>query len=237
MQANNKFIVVSGGSKGIGREIIRRFAQAGFDALTCARKAPALEALQAEIESNYSVKLYYKTCDLSNVSESKQFARYAQEMNRVPDVLVNNAGIFLPGPMLEEEEGNLENMMHVNLYSAYYLSRALIPLMKSRKYGHVFNIGSIASILPYPHGSSYSISKYALHGLSQVLREELKTHGVKVTSVLPGATFTASWEGAGIDPQRLMKAEDVAETIFQAYQLSPQSVVEEILIRPQLGDL
>jgi hypothetical protein len=96
---------------------------------------------------------------------------------------------------------------------------------------------SIASIKAYPNGGSYAISKFALLGLSKVLREELKPFGIKVTAILPGATKTASWDGVDLPDDRFMMAEDIAETVFAAYSLSSRSVVEEILIRPQLGDI
>ncbi|HTL10732.1 MAG TPA: SDR family NAD(P)-dependent oxidoreductase, partial [Chitinophagaceae bacterium] len=82
-----------------------------------------------------------------------------------------------------------------------------------------------------------SISKFALLGFSKNLREELKPHQVKVTTVLPGAAYTDSWSGSGIDPARIMEAADIAKMIYAAAQLSPQACVEEIVLRPQLGDL
>jgi hypothetical protein len=109
--------------------------------------------------------------------------------------------------------------------------------MKANRKGHVFNMCSIASIKAYPNGSSYAISKFALLGFSKVLREELKEYGVRVTAVLPGATRTASWDGVDLPEDRFMRAEDVAETVFSAYSISERSVVEEIIIRPQLGDI
>jgi short-subunit dehydrogenase len=109
--------------------------------------------------------------------------------------------------------------------------------MIAAKDGYIFNMCSIASIMAYPNGGSYSISKFALLGMTKVLREELKPHGIRVTAIMPGATLTASWEGVDLPAERFMKPEDVAETIYTAYALSKQSVVEEILIRPQLGDL
>lgn len=96
---------------------------------------------------------------------------------------------------------------------------------------------STASIVPYVNGGSYCISKFALLGMSRVLREEMKPFGVKVTAVLPGATLTASWDGTDLPKERFMQPEDVAEAIWTAYSLSPNSVLEELLIRPQLGDI
>jgi short-subunit dehydrogenase len=109
--------------------------------------------------------------------------------------------------------------------------------MKARRQGHVFNICSIASIKAYPNGGSYAISKFALLGFTKVLREELKEDGIRVTAVLPGATRTSSWDAVPLPEERFMKPEDVADAVFGAYSLSPRSVVEEVLIRPQLGDI
>ncbi|MBI3220608.1 MAG: SDR family oxidoreductase [Bacteroidetes bacterium] len=232
----NKLAVVTGGTKGIGRAIIERFAAASFDIATCARKEDDLKELKSAIESKHPVKVSTFVADMSSKEHIQHFAGKVKQLQPV-EVLVNNAGYFIPGSVLDEADGALESMINTNLYSAYNLSRLLVPAMRARKSGHVFNMCSIASIMAYPNGGSYAISKFALLGFSKVLREELKAHGVRVTSVLPGATLTASWDGVDLPDERLMKPEDVAETIFSAYSLSKRSVVEEILIRPQLGDL
>jgi NADP-dependent 3-hydroxy acid dehydrogenase YdfG len=128
-------------------------------------------------------------------------------------------------------------MIAANLYSAYNVTRSLIGKMIQQKSGHIFNICSIASLQAYKNGGAYSISKYALAGFSRNLREEMKEHNIKVTAVYPGAAFTDSWAGSGIDPKRIMAARDIAEMVFTATQLSPQACVEDIILRPQLGDL
>jgi short-subunit dehydrogenase len=152
-------------------------------------------------------------------------------------VLVNNAGQFIAGNVHDEPEGVLERLIAINLYAAYHLTRTLLPAMMDRQTGHIFNICSVAGQKAYPGGGAYSISKFALSGFSANLREEMKPFGVKVTTVYPGAAFTDSWARSGVDPHRIMKAEDVAGMVFAASQLSPQATVEEILLRPQLGDL
>ena len=134
----------------------------------------------------------------------------------VIDLLVNNAGTYLPGTIADEPDGLIEKMIGVNLYSAYYLTRHILPVMKAEKQGHIFNMCSIASLRAYPNGGSYSISKYALLGFSDNLREELKEHNIKVTSVCPGATYTPSWEGSGVEPGRIMEATDIAAMIWGA---------------------
>lgn len=234
----NKLIVVTGGTKGIGRAVIEKFFANGFDVATCSRHLQELESLKTELTKKHSANnVFIYQADLAVKTQVKLFCEFVQSLNRPVDVLVNNAGYFLPGEIVYEPEGTLESMIHANVYSAYYTTRGLAPLMISKKAGHIFNMCSIASIQAYSNGGSYAISKFALLGFSKCLREELKQFGIRVTAVMPGATKTASWEGVDIPDERFMKVEDVAETIFASYSLSDRSVVEEIILRPQLGDL
>jgi short-subunit dehydrogenase len=233
-----KLIVVTGGSRGIGRAIIEKFAVNGFDIATCARQENELVKLRKELTAiQHDVTVHYFPADVSLKSEVLGFIQFVNNLRRPVDVLVNNAGYFVPGEITTEPEGTLESMIEANLYSAYYTTRGLAPAMKERKAGHIFNICSIASIKAYPDGGSYAISKFAMLGFSKCLREELKPHQIRVTAVMPGATRTRSWDGVDLPDDRFMKVEDVAETIYSAWSLSGRSVVEEIIIRPQLGDI
>jgi len=174
---------------------------------------------------------------MANKHQVDAFASFIRQLDQPVDVLINNAGYFIPGSIATEKDGALEDMMNANLYSAYHMTRALVDQMIARKSGHIFNMCSIASIKAYANGGSYAITKFALLGFSKCLREELKPVGIRVTSILPGATRTASWEGVDLPDERFMRVEDVAETVYGAYSLSQRSVVEEIIIRPQLGDI
>jgi len=233
----NKLIVVTGGTKGIGRAILEKFAAHGFDVATCARNQSDLDQLKRDLEKKFKSHAFVMSADLSDRTQVKRFTDFVSNLNRPVDVLVNNAGYFVPGQIMDEPDGTLEGMIEGNLYSAYYTSRGLIGNMKTIKSGHIFNMCSIASIMAYPNGGSYAISKFALFGFSKVLRAELMEFNIRVTAVLPGATKTESWAASPLPENRFMKPEDVAEAIFSAYSLSPNSVVEEILIRPQLGDI
>jgi short-subunit dehydrogenase len=234
----NKLLVVTGGTKGIGRSVIDLFARNGFDIVTCARNEKDLQKLKEEVEASFTdCSVFVKSADLSNKQEVEQFAGFVKSLNRKIDVLINNAGYFIPGQIHNEQEGTLESMINIHVYSAYYLTRQLIGNMMEHKDGYVFNMCSVASIIAYPNGGSYSVAKFALYGMTKVLREEMKPHGIRVTAILPGATLTASWEGVDLPAERFMKPEDVAEAVYGAYHMSKQSVVEEIIIRPQLGDL
>lgn len=234
----NKLIVVTGGTKGIGRAVIEKFASSGFDVWTCSRNEEELVRLRDELQNTYKgIRVFTVKADLSKKEDVSLFCARVNEAGQAVTVLVNNAGYFIPGELVSEDDGVLENMINANLYSAYHVTRGLVGPMLKAASGHVFNMCSIASIKAYPNGGSYAIAKFALLGFSKCLREELKTRGIRVTAVLPGATFTASWEGSGLPEDRFMSPEDVADAIFACYSLSGRSVVEEILIRPQLGDI
>ncbi len=231
-------IVITGASKGIGKAIAEKFAANGYSLFLCARNEVPLAELSNQLEAAYpSIKAYYKTCDVGIKDKVKAFADWVLSKTSRIDVLINNAGIFIQGHVHNEDDGVLEQLMETNLYSAYYLSRHLIPSMKKNRSGHIFNICSIASLKAYKYGGSYSITKYAMDGLSANLRDELKEFNIKVTSIFPGAAYTDSWNSSGIDPDRIMKADDISELIYTSAHLSPQACVEEIVIRPQLGDL
>lgn len=231
-------IVVSGGTKGLGRAFAEIFAARGFEVCVCARTREDLDAMQADWKERFpQCRFFPFAADLSKKADVLHFAGHVRSLWPRLDVLINNAGIYLPGTVSDEREGTLETLMEVNLYSAYHLTRALLPLMRPYRKGHIFNLGSIASIAAYPNGGAYTISKFAMLGFSKSLREEMKPEGIKVTTLLPGATWSDSWQGADFPSDRLMQAEDIAKLVWAAYDLSDSAVVEEILIRPQLGDL
>jgi short-subunit dehydrogenase len=233
-----KYILVTGGTKGIGRAIVEKFAAEGFHIITCARTEADLKALKLDIQQKYTFsKVFYQATDISDSLAVDAFVAYVRGLKVKIDILVNNAGVFIPGKIVEEDINALQFMLDNHVVSAYRITKGLVGDMIKRKSGHIFMLCSTASIMPYTNGGSYCVAKFALLALTKVLREELKPHQVKVTAILPGATLTASWEGVDLPAERFMKPEDVASAISNAYCMSANTVVEEILIRPQLGDI
>ncbi|MBL0309727.1 MAG: SDR family oxidoreductase [Bacteroidetes bacterium] len=239
----NKKIVITGATKGIGRAVAEKFAQENFDLALCARNGADLEQLKAEIgkqrgeSGEQKSAVFIQPCDVSKKEDLRNFSDRVTKQFGAVDIIVNNAGIFLPGQVYKEEEGVLEQLMATNLYSAYHLSRWLLPEMIKRKRGHIFTMCSVASIGAYPNGGSYSISKFAMLGLTKALREELKPFNIKVTAIISGAVYTDSWKGSGLPESRFMKAEDIGKVIWDTFHLSDSAVVEEIVLRPMLGDI
>lgn len=234
----NKVVVISGGTKGIGRAIAEKFAEGSYDVCVCARSENSISEMSKEWFEKYP-KTVFKgfRADVSITEEVKAFADFVLSNFTTIDVIVNNAGQFIQSEVHTAEEGQLEQQIETNLYSAFYLTRSLISNLKENKKGHIFNMCSVASLLAYPNGGLYSISKFALMGFTKSLRQELMIHNIKVTAVIPGATWSDSWAGVDLPETRLMPANDIALMIYTATLLSDASVVEELIIRPQLGDL
>jgi short-subunit dehydrogenase len=230
--------VITGASRGIGKALAQMFALHGYNLFLCSKTESNLLQTIEELRTAYpAVSVQGQAMDLGKKMEARLFGEWVLNNADSVDVLVNNTGTFIQGNVSDEPDGALETMLDVNLFSAYHTTRAILPKMMAQKSGHVFTICSIASLAAYPGGGAYSISKYALLGFTRNLRAELKEHGIKVTAVIPGAVYTDSWKGSGVAESRIMETEDLAKMIFAASQLSPQAVVEDIVLRPQLGDL
>lgn len=235
-------VVVTGASRGIGKAIAGIFAANGNNLYLTSRSDVALYKATEELMTEYpGVIIKAKPFDLSIRERAQQFGSWCLQ-HAVPDILVNNAGLFEPGSSFNEPDGQLENQLATNLYSAYYLTRRLLPKMiestrEDRFNRHVFNMCSIASLAAYPNGGAYSISKFALYGFSKNLREEMKEYGIKVTAIHPGAVMTDSWGNFDNSRHRIMEVSDIAKLVYAASQLSMQACVEDIIIRPQQGDL
>lgn len=232
------YAVISGATQGIGRAIAGKFLENGYAIAICARTQADLDAVQKEWKEKYPAAqiLTYST----DVSKKEYVIAFANEVLKTfpqIDVLVNNAGTYYPGSLATEPDGNLESLMAINMYSAYHLTRQLLPAMKQAGRGHIFNMCSVASLKAYENGGAYSVSKYAMLGFSENLREELKPFNIKVTAVCPGATYSRSWEGSSHLQHKMLQAADVAEMVWSAANLSPAACVETIVIRPISGDL
>jgi NADP-dependent 3-hydroxy acid dehydrogenase YdfG len=233
-------IFITGASRGIGKAIAEIFAadSQGHTIVMVAKQAAHLETAAAALQQQFpTATVLHYACNLTNKAAIDEMNTWLQTKVKAVDVLVNNAGYFLPGSVHNEAEGTLEEMLQVNLLSAYHVTRAVLPAMIQQKSGYVFNICSVASVQAYNNGGSYSISKFAMLGFGKNLREEMKPYNIKVSNILPGAVYTDSWSGSGVQKERIMEADDVAKIIYTATQLSPQACIEDVVMRPVLGDL
>ncbi|MBA4136565.1 MAG: NAD(P)-dependent oxidoreductase [Opitutus sp.] len=235
-------VLVTGASQGIGAAIARVFAAEvkGVRLALVARNAKNLRAVAAECATllrGRGADVAVFPCDTSDERAVARMARAVTKRFGVVDVLINNAGKFLGAPFLQTKLADFDAQIAANLRSVFLVSQAFVPAMADRGRGDVFNMGSVASFKALPGMAAYGAAKFAVLGLSRVMREELKPHGVRVCCVMPGGTESPSWAGSGVAPERLMAAEDVARAFLDVWRFSRRTTVEEIILRPQLGDL
>lgn len=230
-------VVVTGASRGIGFAVAHRFAQEGHHLAIVARNAGDLTLAKEQLLSAGAAAVHTVVADLSSPEQIAQSVTTIQSIFGQVHVLVNNAGLFLGGTMMGEPAGQFQHLMNTNVLSAYEMTRGLWTQLQNTPRAHVFNMCSIASITAYAAGGSYSVAKFALMGFSKSLRLEGMPFGIRVSAVLPGATLTDSWAGVDLPKERFMDPKDVAEAIFMAFQINEHTVMEEILLRPMLGDI
>jgi short-subunit dehydrogenase len=216
-------VIVTGASRGIGRETVRQFAQAGSNVVLASRNGKAMEELAQELEPLAGHRLVVPTDVADREAVKAMVERTLQEFGSI-QVLVNNAGVGLNAPVAE---GSLENMRHVfdvNLFGAVHCIQAVTPHMKERRRGTIVNVSSVVGRLASPYNGAYSATKAALNALTDSMRVELEPHGIRVTSIYPGYTITGFHESSlsevKMPPRspltRGVGAEAVAETIVQA---------------------
>lgn len=229
----NKCALITGATKGIGKSIAYALAKEGYHMLLAARTESDLLNLQATLQSQYpNQMIHYQAADCKDQKQVQALAQQTDALFPDLDVLVNNVGLFIPGSFLEEPPEALADHLAVNVLCTHYLSVYFGKKMCQRKSGHLFNLGSVAGKSPFVKAASYSVTKYAVHGLTAILRQELGSYGVKVTEIIPGSTYTASWEGVDIPPEKFVAAEDIAQAVISCLSMSKGANVDEIFIRP-----
>ena len=231
-------VVLTGASQGIGSAIAKLFATEvrGVRLALVARNEANLKSI-ARICAKSGATVEIFPCDVSDENAVAAMAKAVTTRFGPPDVLINNAGKFSGASFLEMKLSDFDAQIAANLRSVFLVSKAFAPGMVKRRRGDIFNMSSIAGRQAYPNGTAYCAAKYGVTGLSAVMRAELKEKGVRVCCIHPGATWTPSWASSGVKEQRIMPAGDIARTILEIHRLSPRTVVEEVVLRPLLGDI
>jgi len=233
-------VLITGASQGIGAAIAKVFAKEvpGVRLALVARNAKNLGAVArscAKLGQGVTAEIF--ECDVSGEAAVAAMAVAVKQRLGAVDVLINNAGVFAGAPFAKTEVAEFDRIVAANLRSAFLVTRAFLPAMLKRKSGDVFFMSSIAGLAAYPNGAAYCAAKFGVTGLAKVLRAETKGTGLRVCCVHPGATWSPSWSGSGVKPERIMPAEDVARAFLDVWRLSRRTVVEEIVLRPGRGDV
>lgn len=234
----NKVALVTGATKGMGKAISFALVKEGYTLIACARKQDTLEQLQNDIKKIFpDANVLIQACDFSKPTQVEDLLQWVDKSSLQVNVLVNNVGLFIPGYLLTEPADMLAKHMQVNVFTPHLLSVHFGRKMRENKSGHIFMITSVASRSAVVTAGSYSVTKYALAGLTAVLRKELKDDHVKVTEIIPGSTLTSSWEGTTIPEEEFVQAEDIAQALISALNMSAGANVDEIIIKPVKGNL
>lgn len=217
-------VLITGGSRGIGKACAQRFAAAGCRLSLVARQLGPLEALKAELQAAFGVEsCQIIAADLAKEEGCKQVLQSLEKRAVVPEVLINNAGRFVTGNLTDESPDQLTDLLALNLLAAYRLGRGLIPAMLQRGHGQLITIGSVA-VDDFPAGmGQYSLSKMAVHALHQSWAKELTDTPLAGSLIVPGATLTSSWDNADYIPEAILSPAAVAEEVYAAYQQAATS--------------
>jgi short-subunit dehydrogenase len=230
--------IITGATKGIGRSIAIAFAKEGINLAICSRNEKDLANFKQELlQINPQVKVVALVADGSVKEELLHFADVAGQQLGFISIIVNNLGMFDPSSILDEGEDAFGKQLNTNLMPAYHLYRYFGKKMMAAREGHIFTICSVAALNPVATAGAYSVTKFALLGLSKVMRLEMQPHNVKVTAVIPGSTLTDSWKDVEVDKDRFVDPEDIALAIVNIYKMSAGANVDEIVIRPVGGQV
>ena len=223
--------VITGATRGIGKAIAIKLAEGGYNLAVCSRNEAELSALVEELKYT-GVSVFTYVADLGSKTALYAFCEAVRGEMPELNVLVNNAGIFMPGILLDEADDSLEKQLNLNLLAPYYLSKYFGKMMRTQRSGHIFNICSVASKEIVTNAGGYSVTKSALLSLNDVCRGELAEYNVKVTAILPGSTLTSSWDGTEIPAERFVQPEDIANTLYTILNLSNGVNVDEVTLKP-----
>jgi len=233
-----KNVLITAATKGIGRANAIAFAKEGLNLAICSRSNDDLLSFKNELLTiNPAIKIFTSVTDCSVKQQVLQFAAEAELQLGFISIIVNNVGLYSYGSILDDGDETFENEVNTNLAPAYLLYRYFGKKLMTKREGHIFNICSVAAISPVAEAGTYSVTKYALLGLSKVMRLEMQPYGVKVTAVIPGSTLTDSWKGITVDSARMVLPDDVASAIINTYKMSAGVNVDEIIIKPVYGQI
>ncbi|OJJ17259.1 short-chain dehydrogenase [marine bacterium AO1-C] len=228
-----KTAIITGASRGIGRAIALELAQQGIYVILIARNSQELTELQTQVEQKGGKADFY-ALDIAQANEVKSTVEQILDKHSQIDYLINNAGVGSFQEFETFEEAELDRIMNVNIKGTFLLTKELVLHMKSRKQGHIVTIASDVSKRTFPNGSVYCASKYAQDALMSALRKEVRSFGIKVSTIYPGLVdthFNGNQPGEP-DNKNWLKPEDIAQSVSYVLSAPAHVVVDELMIHP-----
>ena len=243
MDVKGKTVLITGATSGIGEACARAFAARGSGLILTARRKDVLEKIASELKAAHGVPVEVFALDVRSRTAVFAFADELAARKLAPDVLVNSAG--LARGLSKLHEGNVEEweeMIDTNLKGLLYVSRAVLPLMVARNYGHIVNIGSLAGRIVYPAGNVYNATKFAVDALNQAMNLDLAGTNIRASLIEPGMVKTAfstvrfsgdqAKADAVYDGLRYLRAEDIADSVLYVVQAPDNVNIQSLLIMP-----
>lgn len=236
-------VCITGATAGFGKAMAYKFAEHGYDLILTGRRKERLDNIEDEIRSEFGVRVLTLVFDIRDRKETEEQIKSLPHQMKAIDVLINNAGLAQGLSTIQEGDvQDWETMIDTNIKGLLYISRAIMPLMIEQKKGHIINIGSIAGREAYLRGNIYCATKFAVDAITKSMRIDLLEHGIRVSSVNPGAAETefslVRFKGdkersgktyQGFDP---LSAEDIAEIVYFVASRPPHVVINDVSVTP-----
>ena len=226
-----KVVLVTGGSRGIGKAIAARLAALGAAVAICGRNEIKLQETKSELETS-GARIFAMKADVTRPGEIATLVSEIETQLGMIDILVNNAGIGMFGAVQEKTEQDWDSVMDTNLKSVFLLCREVVPRMIAAQKGDIVNISSLAGKNVFPGGGLYCAAKWGLQGLSGCLAEDLRGHGIRVSVICPGSVATEFGGRGPKDASKVLQAQDVAHAVAMVLTQGPQSFISEVQLRP-----
>ena len=233
MNLHNQVAIITGASRGIGREIALSLAKEKVQLVLVARNVGELQSLSSSINRQGGAAIGIQADIADSKAVEALLSQAIREFGRI-DILINNAGIGLFKPAENIQESEWDRMMDVNVKGSFLLCKGVIPHMRSRKSGHIITIASHASRQTFEQGSVYCATKYAQDAFADVLRKEVRKYGIKVSSVYPGVVDTYFNNSKIVDIQKKdwLKPLDVAKAVVYILKAPQHVAIDELVINP-----
>ncbi|MDH4136045.1 MAG: SDR family oxidoreductase [Anaerolineae bacterium] len=227
-----KVAIVTGAGRGIGRSIALTLARNGARGSLAARTEAELQAVQSEIESFGGQAASFPT-DVSREAEVISLVRNTVERFGRLDILINNAGIGIFGPLVETTTEQWDRIMAINARGPFLLCREAIPYLKKQEQAFIINIASVVGVKGYVNQAAYSASKHAVMGMTKALAKEVQGDGIRVHAICPGGVDTQLLSQARPDLDRsvLMQPEELADIVLSLVTRQGNAVIDEIHVR------
>lgn len=233
-----KRALITGASRGIGKATALTLAAAGIDVALVGRSSEQLAEVAGAAQA-HGVKAASYTLDLAQVEQVRDQISQILDAFGPIDILINNAGMGYTGSLMDTTLKDWQQVIDLNLTSAFQCIQAVLPSLRAKKDGQIINVVSIGGLQVFPDWGLYCVSKFGLLALSKTLAMEERANGIRVTAICPGSVNTPIWDTdtvhADFDRSKMLTPEQVAQSILHTIQMPASAVIEELILMPNSG--